>query len=185
MLTEPSVILRPVKLSWLHGAADDPTDLCVHARVDFRIGDHVLVDAERDLEVTVSAAGLYLMRTLERDHTRKSPVGDHLFPCCGFTLYEEAGSLDVVIIGCPNGVDFEVTYAAGDDRVLVRAMSGREWEVARQDWRSAVFSFADAVSNFVATASPKTTSVDDAAGFRKFLTEWERRRGRPFGARPV
>jgi hypothetical protein len=178
------VIVRPVRLSWIKGAVDDPADVCAHGHVDFRVGDDQLIDPERDIEVTVSAAALYLLRTLEREHTKESRVGEQLFPCCGFATYDEGGSPDVLIIGCPNGIDFEVRR--GPDRhVILRASDGREWQIASADWQTAVFSFADAVSAFFADASRKTPSTGDEPGFRKLVAEWERRRGRPFGARPA
>jgi hypothetical protein len=173
------VILRPAKLSWIKGAPDDPADICAHAHVDFRVGDDQLVDPDRDMEVTVSASALYLMRTLDRDHTKQSPVGEQLFPCCGFAMYDEGRSPDVLILGCPSGIDFEVRHGPGRDHVIVRAGDGREWRIASRDWQSAVFSFVDAVSDFFATATPKTPSAGDEPGFRKFVAEWGRRRGRP------
>ena len=40
-----------------------------------------------------------------------------------------------------------------------------------------MFAFADRVSEFYAACSPKQPTGDDAAGFKKFQLEWERRRG--------
>lgn len=88
---------------------DDPKDLCAHGDVTFRLGEDVLLDTNgRDL--TVSAAALYLLRTLSVPHTRELPVGDHLFPCCGFAMRDIPGERDVAICGCPNGEDFEVLH---------------------------------------------------------------------------
>src|SRR5262249_57067175 len=70
------VILRPVNLRWIRGAADDPNDLCAHGQVQFRIGHQVLLGADRGEDLTVSAAALYLLRTLAVPHTRAAPVGD-------------------------------------------------------------------------------------------------------------
>src|SRR5262249_51982860 len=57
------LILQPLKLRWIQGAADDPKDLCAHGDVEFRIGDDVLLDTNGK-DLTVSAAALYLLRTL-------------------------------------------------------------------------------------------------------------------------
>lgn len=104
----PLVVLEPVNLRWINGAADDPADICAHGDVSFRISGDVLVEPA-DRELTVSAAALYLLRTLSVAHSRAAPVGDHLFPCCGFCLYDLPGELDVVVCGCPSGEDFEVS----------------------------------------------------------------------------
>jgi hypothetical protein len=176
-----AVTLRPVNLRWVNGAADDPQDLCAHGDVDFRIGDDQLL-APDGLDLTVSAAALYLLRTLSVPHTRQTPVGDHLFPCCGFTLYDIPGELDVVVCGCPSGEDFEVIHAGSEVGVVVRAADGREWAVGWEEWRAAVYAFADGVSEFYAVSSPKQPSdPEDGRGFQKFTAEWVRRRGRPLG----
>jgi len=87
----------------------------------------------------------------------------------------------VVILGCPNGEDFEVFHQIRGAGVVIRASDGREWPVGWEEWRSAVFEFADNVSDFYATCSPKQVAPDTAAGFAKFVAEWERRRGQKTG----
>lgn len=170
------VSLLPVNLRWINGATDDPADLCAHGDVEFRIDRDTLLGGGNGRDLTVSAAALYLLRTLSVPHTRGAPVGDHLFPCCGFAMWDAPGESDVAMCGCPNGEDFEVLHQVGEAGVVVRAIGGREWRVGWPEWRAAVFEFADRVSDFYAACSPKQPSPDDAAGFAKFLVEWERRR---------
>ncbi len=170
------VILQPVNLRWIQGAADDPTDLCAHSDVEFRIGGDVLLD-NNGKDLTVSAAALYLLRTLSVPHTIAAPVGDHLFPCCGFAMWDIPNQEDVALCGCPNGEDFEVLHQVNGAGVSVRSADGRGWQVGWPEWRAAVFGFADRVSEFYAACSPKQPSEDDAAGFMRFKAEWERRRG--------
>lgn len=110
-------------------------------------------------------------------HTRKAPVGDHLFPCCGFCLYDVPGEADVVICGCPSGEDVEVLHQSSGTGVVLRTADGREWLIDWPAWRNAVFAFADQVADFYAACSPKQPAADDAAGYAKFMAEWERRRG--------
>lgn len=178
------MILRPVNLHWIQGAADDPMDLCAHGDVEFRIGEDVLLDAESGKGLTVSAAALYLLRTLVIPHTAEAPVGDQLFPCCGFNMYDLPGQDDVAISRCPNGQDFEVFHHPSGTGVVIRSATGREWFIAWPEWRTAVFGFADRVSRFYSVCSPKELDQDDEAGFHKFTAEWERRRGEPLMRRP-
>jgi hypothetical protein len=175
------VILQPVRLRWIQGAADDPKDLCAHGDMDFRIGDDVLLDDSKGKDLTVSAAALYLLRSLSVPHTDESSDGENLFPCCGFNMWDVARQEDVVISGCPNGVDFEVLHEPSNQNVIIRASDGREWRVACSEWRVAVLAFADRVSEFYAACSPKQPTDDDAPGFTKFMAEWERRRGQQLG----
>ena len=174
------VILQAVNLCWIQGAADDPKDLCAHGDVEFRIGDDLLVEADGK-SLTVSAAALYLLRTLSVPHTKAAPLGDHLFPCCGFAVWDIPDQEDAFICGCPSGEDFEVLHEVHAAGVVVRAADGRHWRIGWPEWRAAVFGFADRVSEFYSACSPKTPTEEDAAGFRKFRAEWERRRGVALG----
>ena len=173
-------MLRPVNLRWINGSSDDPADFCAHGDVDFSIGGDILVDPSCG-ELTVSAAALYLLRTLSIPHTRQAPVGDHLFPCCGFCLYDVLGEPDVVVFGCPNGEDFEVFHQVSGAGVIIRAVDGREWSIGQPEWRVAVFGFADSISDFYAACTTKQIASEDAPGFAKFVAEWERRRGEQTG----
>jgi len=173
------VTLRPVELHWIDGAEDDPSDLCAHGDVEFRIDGDTLSDGFSGQGLTVSAAALYLLRTLSVPHTKDSPVGELLFPCCGFAMYDLPDEKDVVICGCPNGEDFEVAHRQDGSGVVVRSVEGKEWSVDWVVWRAAVFAFADRVAEFYISCSVKQPSEEDEPGFQKFLAEWERRRGQP------
>jgi hypothetical protein len=172
-------ILRPVNLRWIRGSVDDPKDLCAHGDVEFRIEDDILLDpTTTGKDFTVSASALYLLRTLASPHTQDAPVGEHLFPCCGFSMFDLPEQEDVFVCECPRGEDFEVLHEIGGSGILVRSEDGREWRVGWPEWRAAVYNFADRVSEFYASCSPKQPSEGDAQGFRKFAAEWERRRGK-------
>jgi hypothetical protein len=170
----PKLILRPTNLHWIKGDSDDPKDLCAHAGIEFRVGKDTLV-SPNDGDWTVSAAALYLLRTLSEPHTKSSPVGDHLFPCCGFAMFDVEGQEDVLICGCPSGIDFQV-IREGKEVVLIGPDSGAR-RLQWSDWRKAVCEFSDAVQSFYAASSPKQPfDEEDAKGFRKFMEEWKRRR---------
>jgi hypothetical protein len=169
------LVLRPTNLHWLKADDPDPADLCVHSPVDLQIGTARLVEPAAG-DWTVSAAALYLLRTLERPHTKAAPVGDHLFPCCGFTMYDIAGETDVLIVGCPSGTDLEVTRHA--DQVILTAADGSQHRVAFAEWRTAVCAFSKAVRAFYDQSPPRRPAdTEDENGFRKFMAEWERRLG--------
>jgi hypothetical protein len=179
------VTLRPVNLCWLKGASDDPADLCAHGHVEFRVGGDVLLDPATSSEATVSAAALYLLRTLSKSHSKANPVGDHLFPCCGSAMFDEPGEPNVLIVGCPNGLDFEILHVEGDASVRIQAEDGRTWQVTRSEWQAAVFQFTDLVAELYSKSTPKRPSWDDAAGFKKFAAEWESRRGKSLPGQAV
>jgi hypothetical protein len=134
--------------------------------VDFRVGGDMLVQPS-DGDWTVSAAALYLLRTLSQSHTKSHPVADHLFPCCGHAMFEAEGEEDVVIIGCPNGMDFELVHTGAT--VVLAATDGRRYEIQNGEWRASVYGFADAVQRFYNLSTPKAFEDEDAAkGFKRF-----------------
>ena len=170
------ITLLPTQLHWIKDAADDPHDLCAHSPVNFRIDDIVLVRPE-DGDWTVSAAALYLLRTLERSHTSTAPVGSQLFPRSGHALFLMPGDLEVTIIGCDQGPDFEILHIGSN--LQIRPSSGPALIVPITEWREAVHHFADAVQAFYDRCIPKEPlSPDDEQAYESFWQEWKRRRDR-------
>ncbi len=183
------VTLLPLNLHWLDGTLHDPDDVCAHGNVEFRIGGDTLMDPTSDSSsVTVSAAALFLLRTLStpRPMDVRPWPSDQLFPCCGFNLYDLPGHEDVAVSCCPNGVEFAVLHQPDGAGVVVRSVDGRTWTGSWAAWRAAVLGFADRVSAFYTACPPKEVEGDVAAGFTKFMAEWERRRGAPlYGTLPA
>lgn len=168
------IVLRPTNLHWIDGSFDDPADLCAHSPVEFRVGDVTLV-APTDGDWTVSAAAVFLLRTLSRQHTKGQPVAEHLFPCCGNGMFDVEGDEDVLIIGCNSGIDIEVVHVGND--VHLTSAGQTTCGVTVAEWSVAVYQFADLVQEFYAACSPKNTEDDaDRAGFVKLTREWARRR---------
>jgi hypothetical protein len=166
------IALRPTNLHWIDGSDDDPEDLCAHSGVDFQIDGDVLV---RDGDWTVSAAALYLLRTLSKSHTKSDPVADYLFPCCGHAIFEVDGQDHVMILGCNNGIDFEILHIG--DHVRITAEDGRQHHVGATDWTNSACEFSDAVRVFYSSSSPKRAEGEyEQRSFEKFLSEWSRRR---------
>lgn len=169
------ITLVPTRLHWIKDdGSDDPSDLCAHSPVYFEIEGETLVSPSEG-DATVSAAAIYLLRTLEREHTKEHPICDHLFPCCGHALYD-TGDADVAISGCLNGSD--VFVAHNDDSTLrITTAAGNSYFVAETEWRQTVHIFSDAVRAFYDRSLPKTPADEvDADGFARMMAEWTRRR---------
>jgi hypothetical protein len=167
------MLLQALNLHWLDHVPDQH-DLCAHGSALVQIGEETLSDLAGG-DWCVSAAALYLLRTLTADHTRTAPVGEHLIPCCGHAMYEQTTSNDVLIIGCANGIDWDVHHQ-GDD-VTLRTHSGTEERITRVRWQELVLQFADHVAEFYAASAPKIPAdIYEAAGYTAFQAEWSRRR---------
>ena len=167
--------LEALDLQWLREVEDHSDDQCAHGRMLLEIDGATLVRPEDGL-LTLSAAGLFLLRTLTDDHTVSSRIAEAnlLLPCCGFFLVAGTGRFPVVIHGCPNGVDLEVTHAGG--RVTVRSAEVLK-SVPEAAWRSAVVSFAATIRDFYAASAPKNAAFDqsDREGWAAFWREWDER----------
>jgi hypothetical protein len=162
-------------LQWVRGTEDEPDDQCAHGRVRLEINGTDFARPDDGIW-TVSAAGLYLLRSLSDDHTAANPIAESnlLFPHCGFTVWVIGRRYPVLIMGCNNGVDLELTHSQGI--VTVRSAAGAE-SVSLESWRRAVVSVATRVKEFYATCSAKVPSTDDSdlQGWAAFWREWDER----------
>src|SRR5262249_16328763 len=131
--------LLPLELGWINGADDDPLDQCAHGRVLFQIGAMTFVRPEDGIW-TVATAGLFLLRTLEHNHTIENPISESnfLIPCCGHAVYRNLpgrGRFEVLCMGCNQGKNPEVIHKDGN--VVVRADDAAG--VSFAEWKTHVF----------------------------------------------
>lgn len=157
-------------LHWISGGADDPQDFCLHGRAIARIGSETL-----KYDATVSAAALYLLRTLTEDHIAGKNL--QLFPCCGHSMFPAENGDAVLIVGCGNGADWTVRREGAWVRLITP--SGTEVLVPLADYQHEVFCFADQVEAFYRSSAPKdVSSLDELEreGYAAFWREWHKRR---------
>jgi hypothetical protein len=163
--------IEAYSLYWIKDdGADDPDDLCLHGHAVVKIGDEVF-----DYGATLSATGLYLLRTLTDNHIIHDDQA--MLPCCGHSMYANEDLSSVDIGGCPNGVDWSVIHEDGKIKFVTEA--GRETLISIDDYRNDVFAFADKIEDFYKKSSPKKLSEADAMmrdGYTAFWNEWRRRR---------
>ena len=170
------LLLRATQLNWINGQADDPMDQCAHGRVGLTI-DGKTIYRTGDEDITVSASCLYLLRTIEDDHTAELSVseGNWLFPCCGFNLFPNQGRYKVCCMGCNTGTDVFVKHI-GSDVVLTR--DDQEVRTSKAEWKSAVLSLVEQVETFYAQCTPKVEMDNtlDLEGWGLFWEEWAARK---------
>ena len=168
------IVLNLISPTWIDGAEDNPNDYCAHGHIRFSVDgvDYVTEDMG---EWTVSAAALFLLRTVFFNHDEDHSVADSnfLIPCCGhwFTP-NQPGQFPNVIPGCNLGVDPEIHHKR--DKVII-AFEDKESMVSWRDWALAVLGFADQVETFYKSSSPKAPiedDPDDREGYELFWEEW-------------
>lgn len=166
------------QLCWIKGELDDPNDHCAHGRIEFTVNETLFIKPE-DGEWTVSAAGLYLLRTLSFDHEPGDAVTEQnfLFPCCGHGLWlnENTSEFGVICLGCGTGIDVTVYHT--ENRMVELSLGEKKAVVSKAEWRSAVLAFAVQVTNFYASCTPKVKPDDNIVreGWAAFWQEWDNR----------
>lgn len=162
---------------WICDNPDDPQDLCSHGCVTLRYGDKILAEEN----VSTSASALMLMRSLEGGHIPNPKGPPQLLPCCGHTMWPQEDSDDVLLLGCPSGIDPEVRHVG--EMIVLTFKDGIKVKISREEYASAVLEFVHVVEDFYAACSPKILPDDDfeRRGYELFWSEWRRRKKRLFG----
>ena len=95
----PKFQIKIVEQFWLGGCSPEEA-LCSHGKIKLMIGGDPVSSGNEDYGISESA--LALLRTLNSDHSSDKPVAERLiFHGCGTML----------MIGCPIGIDWEVTHS--------------------------------------------------------------------------
>lgn len=153
---------------WIAAPGHQQEDLCLHGSVTAIIGSEILTDTG-----TISATALYLLKTLEKDHT--AGVENQMIPCCGHFLIPNEDLSEVEIIGCPYGTDWTVEHIAGAVRIITAC--GNETVVPMDDYRLEVYAFVDKIEAYYHQCEPKKPADDfEEKGYQAFWNEWNRRR---------
>lgn len=159
-------------------------DQCAHGTLRCTVGN--IAVEENDCNVT--AASLFLLRTLDHDHTPSDPVApsSQLIPHCGQTPWAlPDGRFPTINTGCDIGVDIWVRH-----RSECVALTYGDWEetVSEPAWRATVVAFADQVRAFYDVSPPRRRSLGgvlENEGWDAFWTEWLTRRNHASPGRPA
>lgn len=158
-------------LYWIeNNDKNDPDDLCLHGHVFAKLGDEIF-----EYDATVSATGLYLLRTLTDNHIIHKE--EHMLPCCGHLMIANDDLSSVDIGGCPNGIDWSVIHEGGNIKFITE--TGKTTFVDMYDYRAEVFAFTDKIEEFYKKCSPKNLLKADEMSrdaYTAFWNEWCRRK---------
>lgn len=156
-------------LHWIVEEEDAPYDLCAHGDMTAVIGNETF-----EFDGTASATALYLLKTLTEDHQ----IGEdnQMMPCCGHFMIANEAVDNVHICGCCNGIDWDVLHV--EDKIKITTETGRETLIEPEEYRKAVFAFADKVEAFYQSSSEKMLPDEEFErnGYIAFWKEWNRRR---------
>ncbi len=140
-------------------------DCCVHGKVCFRIDDTPLCDSG---EWCISASAFRFLKTLFENHSRKKE--DFLIPCCGNMMVPSEDKTTVTIIGCNNGIDFDIVHER--DIVFVKT-TDKTYRTSFEEYKTAVLSFAKQIGDFYNSNVPRIFINDyEKEAFYVFLSEF-------------
>ena len=141
-------------------------DCCIHGKIIFKIDDKLLSD---DTEWCVSASAYRFLHTLFKNHFIGTE--DFLIPCCGHTMIPSEDKKSVSIIGCNNGIDFDIIHE--HENIIIKTTDHNEYTVSFIDYRNAVLTYAKQVEDFYKSNPPREFEKDfDKDGYHAFMTEW-------------
>lgn len=142
-------------------------DLCAHGDVFLKLDGKVLF---RDTDTCVSASALRFLHSIFTDHI--SGNDEQMFPCCGHMMIPSEDGTSVTIVGCPNGIDFDVMH--NGDGVILTGGDGQHHFVTSREYIDAVLSYAGQIESFYSGSPPRRFSSDfDREGFTAFCREFQ------------
>lgn len=147
-------------------------DYCLHGNVFLGIDGTVLCDGG---EWCVSASALRFMRSVFDDHVPAS--GEQIIPCCGHFMIPSENGKTVDIIGCSNGIDFDVIHENGG--ITIKTADSKKLFVDCREYRRAVTGFAGQIEQFISNSPSRIFDDDwDRAAVSAFRNEWAELRQR-------
>ena len=146
---------------------DQVYDYCVHGKVVFKIDGCNLSNDDSDW--CVSASAYRFLHSLFENHFLGAE--EQLIPCCGHFIIPSQDKTSVTIIGCSNGIDFDILHE--NHNIIIRTQDGTTYTVTFEDYKAAVLSYAKQIKDFYHQNPPRQFEDKfDQVGFSAFCNEW-------------
>lgn len=144
---------------WLDNTPEE-IDLCAHGQVKVRIGNEIIVDRrENEIDWTLSAMAIHLLRTIEKNHNPENLVGEQLIPCCGHHIDHRENSTEVHIQGCLTGINYWVEHI--DQNIKLTTESKTEIVIPKKEYVLEIINFVNKVEEFYYTSKFKQMPKDN------------------------
>jgi hypothetical protein len=161
--------LTPHNLHWI-GDTNSEYDLCVHGGFTFSFNKKIIIDASKE-EFALSAAVIFLLRTVERDHSFGNKLCEKIMPECADITFVKEFDKQVEFITCPFGIDWWVEHSNGNITLVFE--DGTEIKTTLKDYIQAIIRFADNIKAFYDKSKAKSFQMDeDRQAFNAFQDEW-------------
>ena len=168
--------IKIIDLHWIDRKEDDGKDLCLHGNVFVRIGDEIIDNGIDNDDWTVSAGALMMLRSIETNHIVFKEE-NHMLPCCGHFMYIDEKTNNIIVLGCPTGIDWTVIHEGNNVKLITE--SGKETIISNDKYEKIIFNYADKLKKFYDNSLPKILSEDyHRECYFKFWEEWNQIRSR-------
>ncbi len=170
--------ITPENLHWLGNEAEDQ---CVHGGLTIVLDGKILMSPSDGEYWNLSATSIYLLRTLETEHSSTCSVteGSWFIACCAHAVFphEDTRYGFVMTDGCGNGRDLEIRHNSDSAEVVVK-VGAEVTTVSFEKWEKIVASFTSVISEFYSSSLPKIEDTDPAIrrGWEMYWEEWVARR---------
>ena len=97
----------PYNLHWLNNSSPE-NDWCVYGGFTLTNNNEMIIAAANEV-LTLSAAVIFLLRTIEKDHSFGTKICEQLIPKCADMYVITSGQVGFII--CPFGIDWWVEHS--------------------------------------------------------------------------
>ena len=158
-----------INIHWMDNS-DYRRDLCPHGKVFVKIDNEILSD-NNSQDWTLSATGLYLLRSLKNDY-ELFMYKNYLLPCCGFDFWLNENN-NVSFMGCNSGIDFKIKHK---ENKMVKIISENNSNViiTENDFSNIVYDFITEVEMYYDNNKKRKVHKDNKMGYKIFWEEWKK-----------
>lgn len=149
----------------------EENDLDAQGEILVKIGGKII--SESNLSLSLSTAGLFLMRTCFEDYT-PNQYNNKLIPHCGHSIYPSLNKpYRVNIFGCDIGYDWNI-YHQGN-MITHKTLNGYKSEIGKNEYFQLIQNMTDKIEIFYKNSKPKVKPKDETErkGFEQFWLEWK------------
>ncbi|WP_405605885.1 hypothetical protein [Polaribacter sp. Asnod1-A03] len=149
----------------------EENDLDAHGEILVKIGGEII--SEPNLSLSLSTAGLFLMRTCFENYN-PNQYNNKLIPHCGHSIYPSMNKpYRVNIYGCDIGYDWNISHQ--ENIITHKTLNGNTSEIKKNEYFKLVKNITDKIENFYKNSKAKEKPKDETEreGFEQFWLEWK------------
>jgi hypothetical protein len=160
--------LHILDIHWVNDIIDNE-DLCVHGKMFVKIDNEIISD-DNSGDWTLTATGLYLLRSLNKNY-EPYMYNNFLLPCCAFDFWLDDNN-QVFFMGCINGIDFIIEHHE-NNIVKIRSLNGAEAIINKSKFSDIVYKFTSEIEIFYKNKEKKVNK-ENKKGYKVFWDEWKK-----------